>query len=344
MTARYIISGSDLRDVTYGLDGSTWAADFNGAVWRITTGGITTKFTLSGSHCTGIVQGFFSSISLWVADASGNLIQLDIFGSLLNTFPFAGVPNSILEAGDSNLYLGDSTNNKVWQITPSGVATGISTSTNPPTDVAIGSDFNLWASSSTGKMLLVGTSGGMTVTPFSVSANSLNGICQGPDGNNWLCDSAGVVWKVNTSGTTLASYTIAAGHLLAGITTGADGNLWVTDQTDGSVWQVTTSGAATEVLLPGSVPTRSVANQSDNNLWVADKGEIWKVVGTSPYVDQNIPWLKLRVPELTYPQWEPIPPYRCFFIILTMSIMNSIDVNDFLTVDSGNLDSSRFRR
>jgi virginiamycin B lyase len=229
-----------------GPDGNLWACDgFEQRLWKITTAGAISWYTAPNDTTFG-------------GGPSGT-----------------GTLGDITIGSDSNMWVPDFYNSRIWKITTAPVFTDNSPITSLPNGITYGPDGNLWLCDNMGYVWKVTTGG--VATPYLLSLGApLSGICSGPDGNLWVCASDGLVWQVTTGG--VATPFFFFGPIFTGICDGGDGNLWASDST-GFVWKVTTGGVGTSYALAGGAPT-GICLGSDTNLWLCDtaaSGQVWKV-------------------------------------------------------------------
>src|SRR5439155_15535744 len=111
------------------------------------------------------------------------------------------------------------------------------------------------------------------VVPSGAGAG-VHGITVGPDGNLWFTETtANRVANVNPTLTTINEFAtgITAGAAPVGIVAGPDGALWFTESNNtatGAIGRITTAGAVTEFLLPGS-------NNDPQGITVGPDGALW---------------------------------------------------------------------
>src|SRR5262245_9422418 len=111
-------------------------------------------------------------------------------------------------------------------------------------------------------------------TSFSRPAN----IVAGPDQALWFTES-GRIGRISTNGA-LREFALAAGHTASSLTSGPDGALWFTEPEASAIGRITTSGAITELTVPGasqtgySSPTSprpiGIVTGSDGALWIIE--------------------------------------------------------------------------
>jgi streptogramin lyase len=227
------------------------------------------EYTVAGSPL-GISAGPDGNI--WFVEFSGNQIgKRSTNGTGYTTYGCAGCisPNSIIQGLDGNLWYTDAGGGHLDKITTKGVASIVSAVTNTPEDLALGSDGNVWTSSSStfAKTTVNGT------TQTFAAGNSARGVGLGPDGNLWYLSSSNThLFKVSTAGVILANYTIASdGPASDGIVTGPDGNLWFVNNGSNLIERVTLGGSVTSFPLQLFASPRDIVVGPDSELWFTEQ-------------------------------------------------------------------------
>jgi virginiamycin B lyase len=241
----YALTGSAAPWLCAGRDGNLWVADANAQIWKVTTAGVATAFSLGATPyqiCSG---------------SDGNLYVTD------QDYPSGPV---------------------MWQVPPSDPAGAISFQLPTGYSVAnvcAGPDGNLYValqnlSSGPGVVAQVTTGG--TVTPFTIGETSIPyGLCAGPDGNVYVVDNTGFLWQLTTEGVATQIATIVGN--ITEICTGPDGNLWVSDATNSRVYKVTPGGTVIPVALPDTASPAGIAVGGGGDIWVTDShlGAVYKI-------------------------------------------------------------------
>jgi virginiamycin B lyase len=179
----------------------------------------------------------------------------------------------------------------------------VPSSASNPEGITAGPDGNLWiAESSANKVAKLTTSGTFTEYTISTPASRPAGIAAspgritaGPDGNLWFIEAAAVA-RVTTSGV-ITEYPLPAcqlcggetNGLLSSITSGPDGNVWFTEYTRHMVAKVTTSGAITEYRVPSHLDSgaSSPYGGSPSGITAGRDGNLWFVCAClGPTVDR----------------------------------------------------------
>ena len=190
---------------------------------------------------------------------------------------------------DGNVWLVETSANKIARVTPAGTITQFSTGLTANAGLAAitaGPDGNLWfTENSANRIGRITPAGAITEFSTGISANSgLEGIAAGPDGNLWFTESSGNrIGRITTSGSvTQFSSGISAGSNPWGITAGPDGNLWFTERDpSGGVGRITTGGVVTEFATPSGLPT-GIAAGPDGNLWIAESANPGHIARVTP--------------------------------------------------------------
>lgn len=177
----FALSGSPQRSprgIVTGPDSNLWVSDDNGAILKVTTAGVSTRFSsgiTGGATCIFITVG--PDGNLWFTTQRASTVQ------------------------------------KVGQITPAGTITEFDVpagviSDNRPWTITTGPDSNLWFVELLDYIIGRITTGGFVtafgagVTPGSNTGGTcLGDICPGPDGNLWFTEVNGSrIGRITTAG------------------------------------------------------------------------------------------------------------------------------------------------
>ena len=230
-----------------------WVTDLNypsNLLWKVTTGGSGTSYTLLGGAPWSLVYG--ADTYTWIASSSN-----------INT------PQT-----------------SYWHATALGVSTGYSnavafTHYAAGNGVAYGPDSNYWFTDAYNAGVWKVTAAGTPGTFYGLSGAIPSYIIVGPDSNLWVTDQNGFIWMVTTAG--VGTKYALPGSFPQGLC--SDGTyMWVADSsggTNGAYWKVTTAGGSQKFALPGAPGSTSPIGTligPDGNLWITDNfGAIWKV-------------------------------------------------------------------
>ena len=280
--------------ITAGPDGNVWftlidAQHFNGAIGRITPGGVVTAFPFFGDEPL-----LYPAPSFIVTGPDGNLwfTQDDAcdngFSSIGRVTPpreeFTGFPQpscrrlaDIAVGSDGNLWF---TWNSLREPFPAGISrrrlSGAGEVTEFPVPggsegIAAGPDGAIWfTEGGLDRIGRITTTG--AVSEFALPAGSApTGIVAGSDGNLWFTEtSANKIGRITPLGTVTEFPVPTAGSRPLYITSGPDGNLWFTEEAGDRIARITTSGVITEFRLPTQGRPIDVTAGPDGNIWFTD--------------------------------------------------------------------------
>lgn len=265
--------------ITTGPDGNLWfTADGGNKVYKLTTGGTFTGYTIPTASATpfGIAAG--PDGNMWVTENSGNKIAKVTTGGTVTEYAIptaSAFAQGIVAGSDGNMWFVESNTNKVGKITTSGVITeySVPSTAGYPEDITAGPDGNLWVTEGNmNKIAKVTTSG--VFTEYNVPTNSARpiGIAKGSDGNLWFAErDANKIGKVTTSGV-ITEYSIpTATSNPYGIAPGPDGSMWFVENV-GKIGRITTAGVITEYTIPtaSSSPQWNLVQGPDGNMWFTE--------------------------------------------------------------------------
>lgn len=223
-------------------------------IWRTTTAGVTTQFTLPPASIT---------VPEITAGADGAL-----------WFTFYNVNTG---AGSS-----------IGRITTSGTFTAhpLPTANAEPQGITNGPDGALWFTES-GKVGRITTSGTSIIEyPLPTTGATPQGITTGPDGALWFTEpGSGKIGRITTGGV-IAEYVVPGGpgQLIAA---GSDGALWFT--VGASIGRITTAGAVTEYPLPAGVTSGGIAAGPDGALWFTAGASIGRITTAGAITEYPLP-------------------------------------------------------
>jgi len=196
------------------------------------------------------------------------------------------VPADMTVDTGGNIYIADTSNNRIVRITAQGVASvfaisGLGTALNAPTGVAIDGSGNLYIADSGNNRIVEATAAGSgsVVDTSGVTMNSPRGVALDPSGDIFIADTdnnrivevpaggAAAVFSITGLGTTLSTPTGAA--------VDTSGNLYIADSANNRIVIVTAGGTAGSVLTINGLGTAlsnpiGVAVDSVGNVYIAD--------------------------------------------------------------------------
>ncbi len=199
-----------------------------------------------------------------------------------------GLPADITVDTTGNIYIADSSNNRIVRVTPQGVAsviaiTGLGTALSGPAGVAVDGSGNLYiADSGNNRVVEIAPSGsGSVVSTSSVTIHGPRGVALDPSGNLFIADTVDNQIVEVTPGGTAAAFSITGlGTALNSPTSVAvdpSGDLYIADSVNNRIVTVAAGGSAGSVLsitglgTPLNTPT-GVAVDSVGDVFIADTG------------------------------------------------------------------------
>lgn len=226
---------------------------------------------------------------LWATDdidqdfGESAVVKVATTGKRLKTYYYQGIASEgssfadIAEGPDGNLWVTDSYNEQILQLTPRGKYTGFPLS-GPPDAITAGPDGALWFTFQGPYGSVVGriTTGG-TISTFAsdyLDGAQVHGITAGSDGALWFTISNyAEIGRITTQGQyTLYSKGISSGSQPYSIASGPDGALWFTEWAGGRIGRITTSGKAKEFSqgISTSEEPIAIAAGPDKALWFTE--------------------------------------------------------------------------
>jgi virginiamycin B lyase len=298
------------REITTGPDGNLWFTNAStDSIYRITTSGVITKFSLSSipgplSITAGPDGAMWFTITPPNGATAGAIGRITTSG-VITEYPLSGTlaPAYITTGSDGALWFTENIGNgsgqcgggEIGRITTSGVITQYPYPTACPelAGIAAGPDGALWVaesaanSNSTGAAIAqVTTSGVITRYPIPTSYGpnpSPYSITAGPDGAMWFTEpNNDRIGTITTSGAiTLFPYQTQS---VQDITTGPDGALWFTDYNGNEIGRVNTSGVVT-----AEYPIPSGGSGNPIGITTGPDGALWFTEYTADKIGQLIP-------------------------------------------------------
>jgi sugar lactone lactonase YvrE len=191
-------------------------------------------------------------------------------------------PEGILVDAAGTVYVSDTVNNRIIQISAAGVTSVMSISgvtINLPTGLAKDPAGVLYvADSGNNRVVKVDTSGtGTVVSTPSITLNSPQGVAVDPSGNIYIADSGNSqIVKVTSSGTASVFALTGLGtplNIPFGLVTDPAGNLYIADSSNNRIVKSTPAGAASVMPVTGGVTLNNPTGVSfdiEGTLQVAD--------------------------------------------------------------------------
>jgi streptogramin lyase len=306
---QFAAPGTNIAQVRAGPDGNLWFTDRAGAIGRITTAGVITRFTAGlnpGSQPFSIAMG--PDGNMWFTDAPNPapgttpaIGMIDPYTQVITEFSTGlspgSLPAGIASGPDGNLWFTDrGAIGAVGSINPtthaiSEYSTGLSAAAKPQQGITAGPDGNLWftVQPTASKAIAMIDPTTHAITQFSAGLNvgSLPGpaIAVGTDGNLWFIDNGTTqaIGTIDPTTHTIAEFPTGAGTALGRLAVGPDGNIWFADK--GSVPAIATIDPATHAITryssgfaAGSDPS-GINTGSDGNVWFTDQGTTFRGMG-----------------------------------------------------------------
>ena len=199
--------------------------------------------------------------------------------SVLNTGSLTLQPQATAIDGAGNLYIADTGNSRIVEVTAAGIASVLNTGNlvlGSPQGVAVDSAGNVYiASTGYNQIIKVSAAGVATV----LSTGSLNvdpqGIAVDTAGDVYVTDAANRVVEITAAGAVTVLNTGSFNVSFAyGLTVDGNGNVYIANQGSNNIVKVTAAGVAT-VLSTGSItlnPDFGVAVDSAGNIYITDGG------------------------------------------------------------------------
>jgi streptogramin lyase len=273
--------------LTVGPDGAFWYGidgfPDTSYIGRMTTMGAVSSYALPNNNLgygaipLAVTTG--PDGNLWEVDSSaGKIMKISPTGTVLAQYQAADLVGSsgsgIVTGSDGNLWFtedGSSGTNKIARITPSGSITqyALSSSTDTPDQITVGSGGSLWFGESDGNAIgRITTSGVITQFAIPTQDAEVHSVTTGPDGNVWFAETGSdKVGRITPAGV-ITEYTLPSGGRPDNITSGPDGNLWFTDTRDDALGVVTPAGAISEYSLPDSdALPEAITTGPDGAIW-----------------------------------------------------------------------------
>ena len=273
---------SGTENVTTGPDGNLWATNYSDDIFRVTTNGAITTYSVgSGLVPMSITVG--PDHNLWFTERIGNAIAtMTTAGVVTATYPVptaSSWPYGITTGPDGNIWFTEWRGNRIGTVNvATGVVTEFSslpTGGSQPDAIVAGPDGNLYFTENGNPANKIGrmSAAGVLLNEYPVPSptSNPNGIVVGRDGNLWFAEGGSGKIGVVTTGGTFTEYPVpTASSQPQGITVGSDGNLWFTEESANKIGSITTSGVFHEYGLPGDTSPLGITAGPDGYLWYVD--------------------------------------------------------------------------
>jgi virginiamycin B lyase len=270
--------------LTIGSDGAIWFTEHDaGQIGRLRADSQLSEFPLSATYSTpyDIVSG--SDGALWFSDPVNNQIDRASTDGQISEFDVQNDPAGLTEGPDGAVWFAyNGSQPGIGRLGTDGTLRSdfIWPDTAWITDVAFGSDGNLWMTEGQGETCAgcyrdkIGRLDGIDGTYSSWILPTQPAypfrIVNGPDNALWFTEpTANKIGRITTAGQ-ITEYPLP-GTLSGprGITVGADSALWFT--AGSAVGRITASGAITAYPVPGADSLLGIALGPDNAFWLADQ-------------------------------------------------------------------------
>jgi sugar lactone lactonase YvrE len=253
-----VVTSGKTMILTAGATGSPaptfqWEQSANaGTTWTPITGQTGSTLTITAGPSLGTVQ------YRYVATNSGGSVNSTVFNLIVNPALLPS-PTCVVVDSSGNLYAGDSANNKIQQIDPSGVVRLVAGS---PAGTAGSTD-------GTGSTALFHDPTGIMITP---DASML-----------YVADTGNSALRQITTGGTVT--TLVPGFLSApvGVAVDTSGNIYVADSTNKVIRMITKAGVGSTFAGPPAAqfnaPYGLAVNNSSGNFYVSDTSTLSQIKG-----------------------------------------------------------------
>jgi virginiamycin B lyase len=242
-----VLTNSQTNGIVTGPDGNLWTGGYGGRIYKITTAGATTIYTVPGAHYAGIAVG--SDGNLWLGDYGNNKLTRITTAGAYTQFPL-----------------------------PAGVTC---------TTVASGSDGNLWYACNTQVLKVATTGTVIAQYTAGISTGqSLQYIIAAPDGNLYATEYAASatindkISKITTTGGITEIGTLPPESYPNQLAVGSDNNVYFQEVNKALLGRITlSSGVVTTgsiALSNGDSGTQSIGSVN-GLLYVGGKQTIYAV-------------------------------------------------------------------
>lgn len=284
--ATFLPSQTTIPGITTGPDGNIWYVEQNQQpspqVVKMTPAGVTTAYITPTMpiNVTAGADGY-----VWYSTATTNIGKIDPSTGHVTEYSGLSYPSSrIITGPDGAIYGVEYGAGKVFRMDASGSVSEWNVSSNGPTDLAVGSDGNIYIAINgidhVAQLPFPLPPSGTSLTENAVSGatgNTYNSIVSGTDGNMWLLESGVggggnsmiVSFAPNAYPSSISEYTVSTARQYQYLVQGPDSNFYMTQ-----------GGIA-----PGNYIARVATNGSAlefNSGVNANAYSVWLTVGPSP--------------------------------------------------------------
>ena len=201
--------------------------------------------------------------------------------STQNVVPTSGLSDNLGLAvdGSGNVFITDSFNNRVVEVTPAGVQTTVVSTVTSPFGVAVDGSGDLFITAARSEVIEVSPSGTQTTLPFTGLSNPF-GVAVDHAGNVFVADAGnGRVLELASGGT----QTVVASGLDSptGIAVDSRGDVFVSDGGAGDVVEVSPAGVKTTVVS-GLQQPQGVAVDGAGDVFANESGANAQVIKVPP--------------------------------------------------------------
>ena len=271
------------NQLAVGSDGNLWFTSntfagrntlSNGFIGRVTTAGVITEFGTPTAVSDPVAIALGSDGHIWFTEESARAIGRITSSGQVTEFPMpssctapCGPAGLMVRGSDGNLWFSTQFPTGLGRITPTGQ---VSLFTDPNanqldtiiagTNLAVGSDGNVWFLESTGdvhdQVFSIGritTAGQITeflIPAFHGNRAQAHQLTAAPDGNLWFTSttltstgtqSNGFIGRITTAGAITEFGTPTTVSDPGAIAVGSDSNVWFTETTAHNIGRITTS-------------------------------------------------------------------------------------------------------
>ncbi len=163
------------------------------------------------------------------------------------TRPNSNAPRGLAIDGSNNLYIADTGNNEVREITPAGTTTSIISQLNNPVSVAVDAQGSVYIADSGNNRVVEVTPAGTVITLANINAPLAVAVDASGD---VLVADATQIWMVTSDGAT--SSLIIGLTSPSGLAVASDGSLIIADTGANVVRRLSTSGVMTTIAGAGT--------------------------------------------------------------------------------------------